>query len=575
MPDTKPYVHQVNIRVNGSDIPTNLMDVLYHMEIDNTLYVPNMFIIQFHDDELKWVRSSPFVMGASVEIKLSDHGAQSRDVGLTMKGEVTAVELQADEDTTAILTIRGYDKSHRLNRGTKTATFVNMTDSDIIKKLINEAGLSPNVEATSTVHEHVFQDNQTNLAFIHERAQRNGFEIRVDGDTIYCEKPTSTGEVELSWGTTLRSFNARVSAAGQVGTVNVRGWDPKTKKAVSGTASSTTIHPQTAIGTPSSTANKFGSAEVLESRVPVYKAAEATALAQAILNDINARFIQADGKAFGNTALQPGVKVSIKNMGNQFNGTYVVTSATHVYSHSGYDTLFTVEGARREFISDMVTINGHGSSALASTWVGVAIGIVTDNKDPEDMGRIKVMFPWMSEQEASHWARIVGFGAGAQRGLFVLPEVNDEVLVAFEQGDFNRPYIIGGLWNGTDKPPETAQDAVNGGKTERRTFKTRAGHIIRLTDKSGEEKIEIIDKTGKNHLTIDSTSNDMTIEVDGKVVIKAKGNVEVSADGNAEVKAKGSAKVESGTSMDIKAGASMNIQATGTLNIKGATVNIN
>jgi len=575
MPNEKPYVHQVNIRVDGSDIPTNLMDMLYYLEVDKTLYVPSMFIMQFHDDELEWVRSSPFRMGASVEIKLSNHGAASNSVVTVMKGEVTAVELEADTDTTAILTIRGYDKSHRLNRGTKTQSFIQMKDSDIISSIISGAGLTPDVTSTSVVHEHVYQDNQTDLAFLHERARRNGFEILVDDRKVSCKKPQGQGEVTLEWGVNLRGFNVRLSGAGQVGTVNVRGWDPKTKQAITGTASSTTIHPQTAMGTPSSTASKFGDAEVLESRVPVYKASEANALAQSILNDINARFIQADGRAMGNTSLQPGIKVKVKNIGSQFDGSYVVTSAVHVYSHEGYDTLFTVEGARREFISDFVSSNGRGSTPLTSNWGGVAIGIVTDNNDPDGMGRVKVKFPWMSENVTSHWARVTGAGAGNERGFFILPEVNDEVLVAFEQGDFDRPYIIGSLWNGTDKPPETTANAVNAGKTERRTLKTRAGHIIRLTDKSGEEKIEIIDKTGNNHLTIDSTNNNMTIQVKGKVIINADGNVEVKAKGNAEVKADGSAKVESGTSMDIKAGASMNIQASGTLNIKGATVNIN
>ena len=131
--------------------------------------------------------------------------------------------------------------------------------------------------------------------------------------------------------------------------------------------------------------------------------------------------------------------------------------------------------------------------APASTegrFTGVAIAIVTNNKDPDGLGRVKVRLPWLDEAFESDWARVVAAMAGSGRGLYCLPEVDDEVLVGFEHGCLDSLYVLGGLWNGKDKPPEGNAD----GKNNVRALKSRSGHLIRLTDTDGEEKIEIIDE---------------------------------------------------------------------------------
>ncbi|MBU0960029.1 MAG: phage tail protein, partial [Proteobacteria bacterium] len=121
---------------------------------------------------------------------------------------------------------------------------------------------------------------------------------------------------------------------------------------------------------------------------------------------------------------------------------------------------------------------------------GVVIGVVTNNEDPEGMGRVKVKFPWLSDEDESNWARVASPMAGKERGMYFLPEVDDEVLVAFEHGDMRFPYIIGSLWNGTEPPPASNDD----GQNNVRMIKSRSGHVISLTDEDGKEKIEIIDK---------------------------------------------------------------------------------
>jgi uncharacterized protein involved in type VI secretion and phage assembly len=110
--------------------------------------------------------------------------------------------------------------------------------------------------------------------------------------------------------------------------------------------------------------------------------------------------------------------------------------------------------------------------------VGVAAGIVTNNQDSDELGRVKLWFPWLSENNETDWVRIATLMAGSERGTFFLPEVGDEVLVAFEHGDINQPYVIGFLWNAVATPPETNSD----GQNNIRKIRSRSGHEIIFND---------------------------------------------------------------------------------------------
>jgi uncharacterized protein involved in type VI secretion and phage assembly len=193
----------------------------------------------------------------------------------------------------------------------------------------------------------------------------------------------------------------------------------------------------------------------------------------------------------------------------------------------------------------------------------VAIALVTNNQDKENLGRIKVKYPWRNNEDESYWARIMTFMAGNDMGGYFLPEVGDEVLVAFENGDIDHPIILGSLWSGKMKPPETNSD----GKNNRRLIKSRSGHLIILDDKDGSEKIEVIDKSGKNLLRIDTTTN--TIEITSNQDIKLKApNGKISLDClELEMKASTSAKLEANGNLDLK--------ATANTTLKGGMVMIN
>jgi uncharacterized protein involved in type VI secretion and phage assembly len=196
-----------------------------------------------------------------------------------------------------------------------------------------------------------------------------------------------------------------------------------------------------------------------------------------------------------------------------------------------------------------------GGGAAGGKIDGVMVGIVTSNKDPDGLGRVRIRLPVRESNDESYWARVATLMAGKGRGSFFLPEVDDEVLVAFEQGNAEHPYIIGALWNGKDTPPEANSDGKNNirkirsrsgheilfndnaeARQEKVVIQTKAGHVITLDDTSGKEKIDITDKTGSNAITIDSNQNAITISSAMKLSIKSQ-VIEIEAQGMMTLKA--------------------------------------
>lgn len=210
-----------------------------------------------------------------------------------------------------------------------------------------------------------------------------------------------------------------------------------------------------------------------------------------------------------------------------------------------------------------VLVDRESKDAIAGRIYGAVIGIVTNNEDPEGLGRVKVKFPWLSADEESTWARLATLMAGNERGIYFLPEVDDEVLVIFEQGDVRFPYIIGALWNGKDKPPTTNTD----GNNNIREIVSRSGHVIRLNDEEGKETIEIIDKSEKNHIIFDTANNAISVTADQTISLK-------SSQGSIQLEAK-TIEIKSTSETKLEAGAGMNLEAKATMNIKGQTINLN
>jgi uncharacterized protein involved in type VI secretion and phage assembly len=182
-------------------------------------------------------------------------------------------------------------------------------------------------------------------------------------------------------------------------------------------------------------------------------------------------------------------------------------------------------------------LTSRDASGLGGHWYGVYVGVVSDNNDPEGFGRVKVTLPWAPDTGSDKydaWARLATLMAGDNRGSWFIPDTGDEVLVAFEGGDPRRPYVVGALWNGQDKPPESMD---GGGKNFKKVLRSRNGVKITLDDKDGQEQF-IAETPGGQKLTLkdgpgsielsDSNGNSIKMEASG-ITITTSASLTINA----------------------------------------------
>lgn len=624
MPEAKDaHLSHFNLLIRNVQAGKDVMNQMLDCTVDNTIHLPDVCTLRLHDAGFRWLDEDTFKPGTEIEVFGGEEGTAA--LKSIFHGEVTALEMDLAAHGVPTLSVRCYDRSHRLQRGYHNRSFVQMTDTDIVRKIGDEMDFQVTADNTAQVHDWVFQNNQTNWEFLTERAFRNGFRLYMEGKKHLSFKRVQEegdGTVKLDWGKNLRSFRPRLTASPQVSEVIVRGWDPLHKQTLIGR--SATPHGMPKVqgdmrgGVIAESA--FGKARKIVVDRPVHTQAEADDVARSICDDIGGQYLEADGLCYGVPTLKPSMMVEIENIGNRFKGKYFVTSTTHTYSPSeGYTTLFSVNGKRPSTVLSLLEEEGGGKRAPLGN--NIVIGLVTDNTDPDNLARVKVKYPHLTEDHASHWVRLSAPMAGPGRGIEYLPEVDDEVLVAFEHGDIRRPYILGALWNGRDRPPLPNSEAVKGGKVVRRITRTRTGHQmdfddgagkikvitagnhkIEMSDTQNEVGIKLVTKGGHKILADDDDGGSCAIQLasSGKhlvtladdyegrtgifIVDKTKGNkifidtsnnsITINCMGNLSIEAGGTVSIK-GTKVDIEAKATGSFKATAVLDLTGGLVKIN
>jgi phage protein D/phage baseplate assembly protein gpV len=531
------------IKLGGSTASDDILRAVEEVVVEDDLNLPAVITIRLVDQAIALIDDSSLAIGAELEVKLG-RGDDSQRVGI---GEITAIELDQRPGTGRVI-VQAFDRGHRLHRGRHVRTFQQMTDADVVSKVASEAGLQADVDSTSTQHEYLIQDNLTDFSFLTERALLNGMELTVDDRTVKFKKSNGAGgaPIELAWNQGLTSFAARITAADQVGEVEVRGWDPERKEAISSSVTDSQAAPKIGLDPGELRSGTFGSSTSLVTERPVKDASEAQAIAQAALDHATGSIVLADGEALGDPRIRAGVQIKVTGLGQRLSGTYFVTSSVHTVTPThGYQTRFSVRGRRRATLVELSSANGHDDSRRTAP----VVAVVTNVRDPNDQGRVKVKFPWLSDSEESAWARLVSPMAGPTRGLQLVPEVDDEVLVVFEHGDPNHPLVIGGLWNGKDATP-LGGDAISGdGAVQQRVLLTRVGHKLLFDDSDASKSIVIEDSAG-NKITLDAANKKVLVEGQGDIEVKATGTLKLEGQ-QVEVTASGGNVTVSGTQIKL------------------------
>jgi phage protein D/phage baseplate assembly protein gpV len=572
------------VEIEGSPLPADAKALLVSAHVDDSLRLPDTFVLRFRDTERIVITKSGAKIGSKVKVSVASDGSASPEA--LIQGEVTALEAEFDSTGTYTI-IRGYDQAHRLFRGRRTETYTQSTASDVATKVAQRAGLSVGkVESTSTVFDHLSQAGVTDWEFLEGLAKQIGYEIAVKDGKFDFRKPqkadaapaggkaAAENPLVLRLGTDLLRFRSLITAAEQVKEVQARGWDLAQKKAFVATSPAKTTSAVLATINPADIAKKFGDPVYVASDVAYRTQAEVDGAAAAIAEQIAGAFAEFEGVARGNPKLFAGAAISIDNVGAPFDGKYTITTSHHRYEPiTGYTTSFSVTGRQERSLYGL-TSGGSGSRMGQ----GPVIAQISDANDPEKQARVKLTFPWLSDTYVSDWARTVQPGAGKDRGWMVLPEVGDEVLVIFEQGDIRRPYVLGGLYNGIDTPPSGGPKLIDGssGAINRRSMVSRRGHRIDLIDEDGRTEGITLSSTGdKLQLKMDHVDTKITLHSDGKILIEGKGGVMIDA-ANSKLELKGSEvsiTATSGVKIDGGSGA-VNLSSTGEVALKGTTAKV-
>ncbi|MFE9611290.1 VgrG-related protein [Streptomyces sp. NPDC006012] len=547
------------VEFDGRPLPPAVANTLVEGYVDDSRTLPDLFVLRFRDPGRVLLEQAGVRIGTRVRLLAGAGGGPAPRPLFT--GSVTALEVEID-DTGTFTVVRGLDESHRLFRGRRVAGYQNMTLADICVRVARRAGLKPGtVEVAGPVLEHVAQPNVSDWEFLRSLAEEAGAQIHVTDGQLHVVKPTQAGgapetsaradrnPLVLEMGDNLLRCRAGVSAAEQVSVVEVRGWDVRAKQPLVGRADAGGTATLELGVTAAEVARPFGEADFVVSDAPYDNQARVDQAAKSLAARIAGSFAELEAVIRGNPEVRAGGAVTLAGVGAPFEGRYTVTSSRHVFDPvRGYETWVTVSGQQERSLFGL-TGGGPGSgTGTGSRCSGLANGTVTDTKDPEGLGRVKVRFPWLSDEYASDWARTAQASGTGGAAAFI-PEVGDEVLVGFEQGHLDRPYVLAGLYNGQDKPGR-GQGGAGGtggqggqgdgqeaeavdptsGAVNKRAFGSPGGNKLELLDAAnGPQGVRLVTGDGKLRINLDRRGTTIVVHSDGTVEIEAREQVSIKA----------------------------------------------
>lgn len=588
------FANTLIVEVEGSPLAADVASLLTWAWVDASRNLPDTCALRFRDPQRIALEKGKFKVGAKIAVKVNT--AEPGGPKPLMQGEITALELDLDAHG-SFTEVRGLDLAHRLYRGKRVVAYPDMGLADIVRQVCGKAsvpvgtidsvpgvGGKPNTQFS--------QDNESDWEFLSRLADLVGAQISCSEGKLDFKlpKPPSEAPPQSSSATTdplvleanrnLISLRAAVTAAEQVPSVEVRGWDFEHKQEITSTETPKLAGTEASGVDPTGWAGKFKAPPYLSTSAAYHSQGEVKAAAKALADQLATAAAELDGVAKGNPKLRPGQPVSLAGVGDPFTGKYTLTSTRHLFTESaGYTTAFTVSHRQERSLYGVI----QGGRTPGGEGAGLMPAIVSDVRDPLKLGRIKLTFPWLSKDFTSGWCRTVQLSAGKERGSWLLPEVGDEVLVGRCEGDMDTLYVLGGLHNGKDVVPKLSAPGIDEGSGEInvRALVSRKGHRLELVDGKQGEGILLSTGDKKIFLKFDVSGKKIELESPGEISVKGVGIKIDAQSGNlemkgAQVKITGQQSAEmTATQVKVNGSGQAEFSAGGPVTVKGAIVRIN
>ncbi len=507
------------------------------------------------------------------------------------EGVIVTHGAKIKESHASELTIECIDKVATLAQKKKNEYFENMSDSDIINKILgNYSGIKKDVESTNIKHKKIVQYNSSDWDFIVTRAEINGKIVVVENAKVIVKKPNlKNPKIKLTHGHDMKKINLKLDSKKQLSQVKYSAWDMTTQKIVEVTSDESNINypfgkltgKKMAEAIPDDTFEMHTTAPLDKDYMKSW--------ANAKLMRSRLSRVRGNISFQGNHQALPNSVVNVNGMGENMNGDAFVSKVTHNIRAGEWTTEVGIGVDAESFSeskSDIKSSTG-GIPGVEGLYNGVVKKI---HADPDGDMRILVDIPVIAESGDGVWARISSPYATKDAGIFFMPEVGDEVVLGFLGSDPRYPIILGSLHSKKrtaaydPDQPNTFKGIVTNSKLKIEfedkkkeiTIETPGGNTVIISDAGKSIKIK-----DQNNNKVELTTSGILLDSPKDITIKAKGKIVLDAIGNLEAKSRATTKVE-GTNVNVKAnaqfeakGAMAKLNGTGMTEVKGGIVKIN
>jgi len=434
------------------------------VRIDQRLSCPTQCELVFIDPSAMSEIGSTFSPGSALRLSTSGHPLPM------FTGEVTAVEHVYGSSGEREVRVRAYDRLHRLRKRQPVRVHVQLTPEDLARELTTDLGISVEATESGPLRQRIFQHYQSDLDLLVEHTNRCGLYFFLEDNVLQLMTLAGMGEPRsLRLGESLLEATLEVNGDPACRSVTASGWNALRVEPHQSTASRARDGRNVAAQVTPDRMGSNGQRTLTGTEVESVRHTEA--LAQAELDRRIAREVTFRGVAEGDSRLQPGTSVDVSGVADPVSGRYVLTAVTHVIDHR--------RGVVTEFSTEPPPRHRRPGGAVAT------LGVVTQVNDPQNLGRVRVELSAYDDLETP-WMQVLSAGAGSGKGLTMLPDVDDHVLILFPLSEPGQGVVLGGLY-GMEGPPDSG---VESGAVRRYTLQTSSGLHVRLDDEHDTIRLE-------------------------------------------------------------------------------------